>query len=122
MGYGLKASPRDITRILNSNIANEPGMFALDAIQANPNVEGTLGNKISILENNLNELSTDVSDVKGAAIDDKYDYVDLISTTYSALATINLNYNLSNYKRLVFIIGDDSNVMNFTIDVNLLKN
>jgi len=26
MGYGLKASPRDITRILNSNIANEPGV------------------------------------------------------------------------------------------------
>ena len=53
MGYGLKSSPRDSTRILNTNVATVPGKFALDAVQANPNVEGTLANLIRTLSNTI---------------------------------------------------------------------
>ena len=49
MGYGLKSSPRDSTRILNTNTATIAGKFALDAVQANPNISGTLGYLIQSL-------------------------------------------------------------------------
>ena len=57
---GLKQLWKNIVNLFYNNISNsnnitEEGKFTLDAIEKNPNVDGTLAKQISELNSNLNE-------------------------------------------------------------------